>query len=154
MKNLKINLNIDLDLIAAMLICFGLGILITAFVERATGALTHAEFGEYTGGGVATLFTLAGIFLFIQALKVQRKELTAAIDSRNEANVQSERQSKIQLLNGRIQALDIKFQIEKSRLERDRSQLHAQIEDEISNLQIELNQVVTEMDENDIDVSK
>lgn len=37
-------------------------------------------------------------------MKVQREELRAAILSRDEANAQSERQSKIQLITGRIQA--------------------------------------------------
>ena len=100
MKKQKINL----DLFAGMLIAFGLGILILAFIDRSQGVLTHSEFGEYTGGGVATLFTLAGILLFIQALKVQREELRAVILSRDVANAQSERQSKIQLITGRIQA--------------------------------------------------
>lgn len=100
MKNLKINL----DLFAGMLIAFGFGILIQAFISRSQGVLTHSEFGEYTGGGVATLFTLAGIFLFIQALKVQREELSAAIQSRNEANVQTEFASKIHIINGKIRA--------------------------------------------------
>ena len=144
--------DINLDLFAGMLISFGLGILIIAFINISQGELTKSEFGEYTGGGVATLFTLAGIFLFIQALKLQRRELSTAIESRNEANVQSERQSKIQLLNSRIQALDVKFQIEKSRLERNKPQLHTPIDDEIGNLQVELSRVLAEMDEKNIDV--
>lgn len=136
--------NINLDLFAGILISFGLGILILAFIDRSQGILTHSEFGEYTGGGVATLFTLAGIFLFIQALKVQREELHAAILSRDEANVQSEIQSKISLLNGRIQAYSILLEA-KTITKTSNPEIINKYAHEVEVLEAELNKVMFEI---------
>lgn len=133
MKNLKVNL----DLLAGMLIAFGFGILIQAFISRSQGVLTHSEFGEYTGGGVATLFTLAGIFLFIQALKVQREELKAAIISRDETNIQTEVASRIHIITGKIganAALIESYKINKP----SNTQIINDVANKIAQLEIEL----------------
>lgn len=137
MKKIKINIG----LIAGMVISFGLGILIQAYLEKAQGILTASEFGEYTGGGVATLFTLGGILLFVQALQLQREDIQAAVISRNASNDSLELTSKIQLITGRIQANAAIIEAKKIDGTPNRDSIK-ELEEKISSLEISLGEIM------------
>ena len=137
-------MKINIELLAGIVISFGFGILIQAFISKTNGIYTATEFGEYTGGGVATLFTLGGILLFAHALKLQREDINAAILSRDESNENSARMSKIQLINGRIQAHVTMLDIKKMDAQSNTKSL-AMIEVNVASLEISLKDIMDEL---------
>lgn len=111
-----------------------------------TSIFANGTFGD-SFGWFNSLFSGLAFAAIMVSLIIQRKDLQSSVGEMKEANIPTERVAKIQLVNSRIQSLDLKQRIEQFRIEHNLTTTFDPIYESVNELQKELGNILLEIEE-------